>query len=132
MAKRRFLAWEDIRRSSTDPERPARIDARVREKLASMPERNIGQEILDGLRDIKAGKVGRVISWPPTSCPTPIEAQLATLARVADEDFPDYAPEALEWASAVLNRVVAALSLPVPYIYGTYEGNVQAEISAAS
>jgi putative transcriptional regulator len=33
-------------------------------KKRSVNARNIGQEILDGLRDIKAGKIGRVINHP--------------------------------------------------------------------
>jgi putative transcriptional regulator len=33
-------------------------------KKKSAKVRNIGQEILDGLRDIKAGRIGRVINVP--------------------------------------------------------------------
>ena len=33
-------------------------------KKRSAKARNIGQEILDGLRDIKAGKIGRVVNHP--------------------------------------------------------------------
>jgi putative transcriptional regulator len=33
-------------------------------KKRSAKARNIGQEILDGLRDIKAGRIGRVINVP--------------------------------------------------------------------
>ena len=36
----------------------------VTKKKRAAKARNIGQEILDGLRDIKAGKIGRVINHP--------------------------------------------------------------------
>jgi putative transcriptional regulator len=35
--------------------------------MSKTRERNIGQEILDGIREIKRGEVGRVVAFPPVA-----------------------------------------------------------------
>jgi hypothetical protein len=45
-------------------------------KMAKKRARDIGAEILEGLREIKRGEVGRVVIYPPSpgACPTKIDA----------------------------------------------------------
>jgi putative transcriptional regulator len=35
--------------------------------MASRRERNIGAEILEGIREIKRGEIGRVVTFPPVA-----------------------------------------------------------------
>jgi len=40
-------------------------------KLANKPARDIGSEILEGLREIKRGEIGCVVIYPPSAEPVP-------------------------------------------------------------
>jgi hypothetical protein len=69
-------------------------------------------------------------------CPTPIEAQVDSLAALPtgwyDDASPAYDAEALRWLSDLLKGVLDGFQLPRPYIYPTPEGFARAEWSGPS
>jgi len=46
---------------------PANVLRQIRKRLMTKAKRNIGLEILEGIREIKRGEHGRVITVPPVS-----------------------------------------------------------------
>src|SRR5690606_13760128 len=48
--------------------RPMSCGRFVRKSIMRKAKRNIGQEILDGLRELKRGEVSRVINVPDVAC----------------------------------------------------------------
>jgi hypothetical protein len=66
-------------------------------------------------------------------CPTPVEAQVRSLAALSkgwfDESSPSYQRGELEWLEGLLKGVLDGFELPTPYLYPTPEGLARAEWS---
>jgi hypothetical protein len=66
-------------------------------------------------------------------CPTPVEAQVRSLAALSrgwfDESSPSYQREELEWLEGLLKGVLDGFELPTHYLYPTPEGLARAEWS---
>jgi hypothetical protein len=69
-------------------------------------------------------------------CPTPVEAQVESLAVLQpgwyDASSPGYDATALRWLAELLKGVLDGFQLPRPYIYPTPEGLARAEWSGAN
>jgi hypothetical protein len=69
-------------------------------------------------------------------CPTPVEAQVESLAALPrgwyDDSSPAYDGAALRWLSDLLKGVLDGFQLPRPYIYPTPDGLARAEWSGAN
>ncbi len=69
-------------------------------------------------------------------CPTPVEAQVESLAALPggwyDDSSPAYDEAALRWLSELLKGVLDGFQLPRPYIYPTPDGLARAEWSGAN
>jgi hypothetical protein len=66
-------------------------------------------------------------------CPTPVEAQVRSLAALPKGWFDDFSPSYrnadLDWLAALLKGLLDGFELPNPYLYPTPEGMARAEWS---